>query len=33
MVTDLPEILEMDLNPVIAYEDGVFVADARIRLK
>ncbi|PIP35968.1 MAG: CoA-binding protein, partial [Desulfobacterales bacterium CG23_combo_of_CG06-09_8_20_14_all_52_9] len=33
MVSDLPEILEMDLNPVIAYEDGVFVADARIRLK
>jgi len=21
------------LNPVIAYKDGVFVADARIRLK
>jgi acetyltransferase len=30
LVTELPAIREMDLNPVIAYEDGVFVADARI---
>jgi acyl-CoA synthetase (NDP forming) len=30
LVTDLPAIQEMDLNPVIAYEDGVFVVDARI---
>jgi len=28
---DLPEVTELDLNPVIARADGVFVADARIR--
>ncbi|OPX92446.1 MAG: succinyl-CoA synthetase subunit alpha [Syntrophorhabdus sp. PtaB.Bin006] len=32
LVTELPMIREMDLNPVIAFEDGVFVADARIGL-
>jgi len=32
LVTDLEEIKEMDLNPVIAYEDGVFVVDARISI-
>jgi len=32
LVTELPVIREMDLNPVIAFEDGVFVADARIGL-
>lgn len=30
LVTELPAIQEMDLNPVIAYEDRVFVVDARI---
>ncbi len=30
LVTDLPMIEEMDLNPVIAYEDRVFAVDARI---
>jgi len=30
LVTDLPEIKEMDLNPVIAYEDRVVVVDGRI---
>jgi acetyltransferase len=30
LVSDLPEIVEMDLNPVIGYKEGVFVADARI---
>jgi acyl-CoA synthetase (NDP forming) len=30
LVTDLPVIQEMDLNPVIGYEDYVFVVDARI---
>lgn len=32
LVADLPDIMEMDLNPVIAYEDGVFAVDARISL-
>ncbi|MBU0496306.1 MAG: acetate--CoA ligase family protein [Chloroflexi bacterium] len=32
LVTDLPAIQEMDLNPLIAYEDGVFVVDARVAL-
>ena len=32
LVTDVPEIREMDLNPIIAYEEGVFVVDARMSL-
>jgi acetyltransferase len=32
LVTELPMIQEMDLNPIIAYEDGVFVVDARVRV-
>jgi acyl-CoA synthetase (NDP forming) len=32
LVTDVPEIREMDLNPIIAYEGGVFTVDARISL-
>ncbi len=32
LVAELPEIKEMDLNPVMAFEDGAFVVDARISL-
>jgi acyl-CoA synthetase (NDP forming) len=32
LVTDLPMIQEMDLNPIIAYEDGIYVVDARISI-
>jgi acetyl coenzyme A synthetase (ADP forming)-like protein len=32
LVTDIPEIQELDLNPVIAYEDRALVADARISI-
>jgi acetate---CoA ligase (ADP-forming) len=31
MSIDLPEILEMDMNPVIAYKNGVKVVDIRIK--
>jgi len=30
LLSDLPEIKEMDLNPVMAFEDGAFAVDARI---
>ncbi len=32
LVGDLPEIQEMDLNPVMAFETGVFAVDARIAI-
>ena len=32
LVTDLPEIQEMDLNPLMAFEDSVYVVDARITI-
>jgi acetyltransferase len=32
LVTDLPMIEEMDINPIIAYEDGASVVDARMIL-
>jgi acetate---CoA ligase (ADP-forming) len=32
LVTDMPEIREMDLNPLVAFEDSMFVVDARISL-
>jgi acetyltransferase len=32
LVTDLPMIQEMDLNPIVAYEHGVYVVDARVGL-
>ncbi|ROL56326.1 CoA-binding protein, partial [Bacteroidetes/Chlorobi group bacterium ChocPot_Mid] len=33
LVIDNPEITEMDLNPVAAFENSVFIIDARISLK
>ena len=32
LLTDLPDIQEMDLNPLMAFPDGVFAVDARIAL-
>ncbi len=32
LVTDLPMIQEMDLNPIVAYQHGVYVVDARVGL-
>ncbi|OPY83378.1 MAG: succinyl-CoA synthetase subunit beta [Syntrophorhabdus sp. PtaU1.Bin153] len=32
LVTEVPEIQEMDINPIIAYEDHVCAVDARISL-
>ena len=33
LIEAYPEIQEMDLNPVIIHENGLFIADARILLK
>jgi hypothetical protein len=30
MLAEMPEIAELDLNPVIAYPDGCIAVDARI---
>jgi acyl-CoA synthetase (NDP forming) len=32
LADDLPEVTDLDLNPVIARPDGVFVVDARIKV-
>lgn len=32
LVTDIPEIIELDANPIIAGPDGIEVLDARIRI-
>ncbi len=32
LVCDLPAIQEMDLNPIMAFEQGVFAVDGRIRI-
>ena len=32
LADDLPEVAELDLNPVIARADGVFAVDARVRV-
>jgi acyl-CoA synthetase (NDP forming) len=33
LALDLPEVLELDLNPVLALEDGCVAVDARVRLR
>ena len=33
LADDLPEVTELDLNPVMARPDGVFVVDARIKVR
>ena len=33
LVTQLPEVMELDLNPLFASEDGVMAVDARIRVQ
>ena len=33
LISDFPEISEMDLNPVFAYKDGALAVDARIVLE
>ena len=33
LAEDLPEVVELDLNPVIAGERGCVVVDARIRVR
>ena len=32
LADDLPQVAELDLNPVIARPDGVFAVDARVRV-
>jgi acetyltransferase len=32
LLTDLPMIQEMDMNPIMAFADGVFAVDGRIRI-
>ena len=32
LVSDLDPIVELDLNPVLAYEDGAFVVDVRVKV-
>ena len=31
LAQDVPEITEMDLNPIIVHEHGAFVVDAKVR--
>jgi acetyltransferase len=32
LLTDLPMIREMDMNPILAFEDAVIAVDGRIRI-
>ena len=32
LAVDLPELVELDLNPVIAGNDGCVIVDARVRV-
>jgi len=33
LAQDLPEVVELDLNPVLALPDGCFAVDARVRVE
>ena len=33
MVEDLPQIAELDLNPILVHTNGVTVVDARVRIQ
>jgi len=33
MVIDLPEVVELDINPLLADQDGILAVDARIRVR
>jgi hypothetical protein len=33
LADDLPEVAELDLNPVLALPDGCVAVDARVRLR
>ena len=33
LVEDLPQIAELDLNPILVHEHGVTVVDARVRIE
>jgi len=33
LADDLPEVTDLDLNPVIARPDGAYVVDARIKVR
>jgi acyl-CoA synthetase (NDP forming) len=32
LADDLPEVSELDLNPIVAREDGIYCVDLRVRI-